>query len=121
MKYGLLTVLETKMIWRAAIKQHRTQARCRCDCGILADVWMDNLKRGDTRSCGCLQSLSSSERMTLWHQKRREAGKDGPPARQKGKSIPSGAGELPGRLGHFRAVSTAELAERIKKAKTPAY
>jgi hypothetical protein len=34
-------------------ERHRSW-RCRCECGTERDVWSISLKRGDSRSCGCL-------------------------------------------------------------------
>lgn len=35
-------------------KQHRHPVRCRCSCGTACTVYLNNLKRGNTLSCGCL-------------------------------------------------------------------
>jgi hypothetical protein len=121
MKYGRLTILETSMVWYPQMKQNRTKARCRCDCGRLHGAWMDDLKAGNTKSCGCWKAESSSVRMKLWHQKRRESGRAWPPARKKALPDLSPVPGTEGRLGHFRAVSAADLIERMKKAKTRAY
>jgi hypothetical protein len=32
----------------------RTKCHCKCDCGNEKDVIIDNLIRGHTKSCGCL-------------------------------------------------------------------
>lgn len=57
--YGRLTVLgddgtrtkTSKVLWR-----------CRCDCGNEVHVLGSNLKRGATKSCGCLNSEKRRER-----------------------------------------------------------
>lgn len=49
-KYGRLTV-----IGEAARIGGRRAVKCLCDCGKLKVVTLKNLKRGNTRSCGCLQ------------------------------------------------------------------
>lgn len=43
-KYGRLTVTD----------RYEDRAKCLCDCGNEADVRMDKLRRGETKSCGCL-------------------------------------------------------------------
>ena len=45
-RFGRLTVVEV-------LKDRR--ARCLCDCGRQVVVWRNNLKRPNTRSCGCLR------------------------------------------------------------------
>lgn len=35
---------------------------CKCDCGNTIDVFTQNLKRGNTRSCGCLNKQLASKR-----------------------------------------------------------
>lgn len=65
-RFGRLTVLE-----RAENYQYDTGAgwystkavwRCRCDCGAETVVIGSNLRRGATRSCGCLRSEQMKER-----------------------------------------------------------
>lgn len=50
-RFGRLTVIE-----RSNIKKDRTAAvwKCICDCGNETIVSRDNLRRGKTKSCGCL-------------------------------------------------------------------
>lgn len=40
---------------------------CRCDCGFVGDFFGGNLRRGCTKSCGCLRKDAARERL----QKRR--------------------------------------------------
>lgn len=56
-KYGRLTVIESagKLGCDAAVL-------CRCDCGQFATVRLADLKRGKTRSCGCLYRESNRQR-----------------------------------------------------------
>ena len=50
-KFGRLTVIE-----RVKDGTPRTLWRCKCECGGEAIVWSINLRKGQTGSCGCLQS-----------------------------------------------------------------
>lgn len=63
--FGRLTVLE-----RAA-NSPRGEARylCRCECGELRTVWGQSLKRGHSRSCGCLSRESFAARLTTHGQR----------------------------------------------------
>ena len=36
---------------------------CRCDCGNVTEVISDSLKRGNTKSCGCLHDELAAERI----------------------------------------------------------
>lgn len=47
-KFGRLIVLD------CYIKNNMKYCLCRCDCGKQKEVRLDNLKRGATKSCGCL-------------------------------------------------------------------
>lgn len=44
-----------------------TRWRCRCDCGNETVVLRTNLKRGLTRSCGCLRRERMKEKMGVQH------------------------------------------------------
>lgn len=48
-KYGRLTVLSI-----AYPRQHRVKFVCLCDCGQMVNVFGSNLRRGNSKSCGCL-------------------------------------------------------------------
>lgn len=57
MKFGKLTALETTnkrdstfVVWK-----------CKCDCGNITYVNSNNLQRGTTKSCGCLNSYNASK------------------------------------------------------------
>lgn len=39
---------------------------CKCTCGNVIDVFTQNLKRGNTKSCGCLNSELTSKRFTKY-------------------------------------------------------
>ena len=51
-KYGKLTVIE----FVGTDKNHQALWRCRCDCGNEKITTGNSLRRGDTLSCGCLNS-----------------------------------------------------------------
>lgn len=53
-KFGMLTV--TEMLYN--YKYGQTYARCKCDCGTEKIIMMQSLKRGLTKSCGCLERSS---------------------------------------------------------------
>ena len=50
-RFGLLTVKDVASSLNGIIKWH-----CLCDCGNSCDVFAVNLKRGHTKSCGCIKS-----------------------------------------------------------------
>lgn len=56
-KYGRLTVISF-----AGIKHKQAAWNCLCECGRLTVVCSQNLKRGNTRSCGCLRNELTRER-----------------------------------------------------------
>lgn len=65
-KFGILTVV-------ARAEDHPYRARfqwlCRCDCGKEIVVIGENLKQGNTKSCGCLKtthSMSKSDEYRIW-------------------------------------------------------
>lgn len=52
-KYGRLTVIEF-----VELKNHKTYWKCACDCGLTVIVTGNNLRSGNTKSCGCLHRES---------------------------------------------------------------
>lgn len=44
---------------------------CQCSCGKFVTVRADNLKSGNTLSCGCVHKQLHSERMTEFNYKRK--------------------------------------------------
>lgn len=54
MKYGKLTILNTEYRYsRTGVKM--LSANCVCECGNIKTAWMVEIKRGHTKSCGCLK------------------------------------------------------------------
>lgn len=63
MKFNRLT-----LIVKVGIdKSHHSIWLCRCDCGIEKVINSDGLKRGNSRSCGCLHKERCKERPTIKH------------------------------------------------------
>lgn len=58
-KYGRLTVVEYLGVFNG-----RSKFLCRCDCGSERVVRANNLKTGNTTSCGCLHIQRNIERLT---------------------------------------------------------
>lgn len=50
-RFGKLEVIE-----RIENCRYGTQYKCKCDCGGIAIVSGNNLRKGDTNSCGCIKS-----------------------------------------------------------------
>lgn len=48
-KYGRLTVVEFDRL-----QNHKTYWKCVCDCGLTVIATGNNLRSGNTQSCGCL-------------------------------------------------------------------
>ncbi len=58
-RYGRLTVLA-----RVAPRKGKVTYSCRCDCGATVVTLSSYLRRGDTRSCGCLKREETVLRFT---------------------------------------------------------
>ena len=58
-KFGKLTAL-----YPVPDKAHRARWHCVCECGNEKDVLQQNLSDGHVRSCGCILSRSSNERIS---------------------------------------------------------
>ena len=71
-KFGRLQVLAKD---EERKNSHDIYWLCRCDCGKLVTLRKDHFayKYSHQKSCGCLHSESSSERMRERHERRRAA------------------------------------------------
>ena len=62
-RFGRLTVInQAPTVVTDSV--YRPMWHCQCDCGNKAEVWGESLKRGNTKSCGCLRREASSQRLT---------------------------------------------------------
>lgn len=59
-KFGRLTVVDY-----AENKSGRSAWTCKCDCGVTKIINSNDLKSGNTKSCGCYKKELSSERYTI--------------------------------------------------------
>lgn len=55
-RFGRLTVLHQADDYVYPNGKRRTQWECKCDCGKIVIVEQSNLKRGNSKSCGCLDA-----------------------------------------------------------------
>lgn len=60
-RFGKLTVIERANDYIYKNGRHRSRWICRCDCGNTTIVFADALKRGLTKSCGCLAKETLSK------------------------------------------------------------
>ena len=65
--YGRLLVIERAEDHILPSGQRRAKWRCRCDCGEVVVVAATHLRRGTTRSCGCLGREQSQRRLVMLH------------------------------------------------------
>lgn len=56
-KFGRLTVVEF-----AGVKKNGARWKCVCDCGLTTIATGSNLRKGNTKSCGCLRREMTTER-----------------------------------------------------------
>lgn len=56
-KYGRLTVISFERL-----EKHKTYWKCACDCGLSVVATGNNLRSGNTKSCGCLRREKAKER-----------------------------------------------------------
>lgn len=59
--YGRLTVIKPM---DSKLKNSTTVYECKCTCGKIVTVRMDNLVSGDTKSCGCLKQEIVTKRVS---------------------------------------------------------
>lgn len=55
-RYGRLTVVEFDRL-----QNHKTYWKCVCDCGLTVIATGNNLRSGNTKSCGCLHREKATE------------------------------------------------------------
>lgn len=58
-RFGRLTVIE-----KVASKNSNAKWKCRCDCGRYTEVLGTTLRRGESKSCGCLRKEISKRTAT---------------------------------------------------------
>lgn len=51
--------------WEVIEQKQKYKVLCRCDCGVVREVCVGNLKRGGSRSCGCLLRETNVKRCRL--------------------------------------------------------
>ena len=70
-RYGRLVVLGYEGThYSKGFNAHSTW-RCKCDCGKEIVVIGNNLRTGNTKSCGCLVAEKSTERIKKYYADRR--------------------------------------------------
>lgn len=62
-RFGRWTVLHEGASYRAAGGQMKTRWACLCDCGTRRDVPTAGLRRGTSKSCGCLSREVAAAQM----------------------------------------------------------
>ena len=55
-RFGRLTVIKKDGVHRKPCGTTQSKYLCKCDCGTEISVLMQNLKNGNTKSCGCLSA-----------------------------------------------------------------
>lgn len=63
-RFGRLTVAGDAQPHLSPTGKPHRKLECVCDCGSNVQVFMDALRRGGTRSCGCLRTEVLSQRAT---------------------------------------------------------
>ena len=59
-RYGRLTIKGHRMILMMHGKR-RSKVTVECDCGSVKETWLQNLRSGDTVSCGCFNKEKGKE------------------------------------------------------------
>lgn len=57
-RFGMLTVIRQTDDYIYGDSKHKTMWECECDCGKHVNVIGDNLKKGNSTSCGCKRAES---------------------------------------------------------------
>lgn len=61
-RYGRLTVLHRDTEWDTIKTNKSIKWICQCDCGNITSVYINSLRSGHTKSCGCLSKEKTIER-----------------------------------------------------------
>lgn len=62
-RYGRLTIIAEPYVIISPSGQNKKKVTCMCDCGKTKDFYLDLLRRGHTKSCGCFQKESRYTRI----------------------------------------------------------
>ena len=71
-RYGRLVVTEVLPTSYSHGRWQPTKVRCQCDCGEEIIVYVNNLRTGNTHSCGCLRKELGSVKLEYARMKRKE-------------------------------------------------
>ena len=63
-RFGRLVVLREIENYISASGEKRRQWECQCDCGNIVTVLQTSLRKGATKSCGCLQDVYRNTDLT---------------------------------------------------------
>lgn len=60
-RYGMLEVIGEGKTKKLKCGVERRMLTCKCDCGVIKDMYLNSLRSNKAISCGCLQRKNSSE------------------------------------------------------------
>lgn len=63
-RYGRLVVKDLPYNYRSPSGQIKRKVKCVCDCGTEKDYYLDLIRRGHTKSCGCLNAEEVKRKRT---------------------------------------------------------
>ncbi len=70
-RIGKLTIIEERPSQRYACGKSHRQYLCQCDCGNQTVITVENLRSGNTKSCGCYRREDTARRKTIHGHTRR--------------------------------------------------
>lgn len=64
-RFGRLVVISEPFSVKSPCGQLKRKVICKCDCGVVKEYYIDLIRRGHTKSCGCynIEQLSKNKKM----------------------------------------------------------